>query len=81
MQGLLVLAMVQWGFLTAMIARGKKRDPALWFVLGAVLPVIGMFVALVVSTPRRRVPLVERARALLPRRRRSVPAPVPALQS
>lgn len=55
MTGMLVFAMVQWGFLTAVIARGKRRDPALWFLFGAALPVLGILVALAVDTPRRRV--------------------------
>lgn len=54
MKGMLLLAMVQWGFLTAVIARGKRRDPARWFVVGAVLPVIGLVIAIAASTPPRR---------------------------
>lgn len=72
MGGMFVLAMVQWGFLTAVIAHGKRRNAALWFLLGAALPVIGIIAALVVSTPRRRVPLGRRLRALVPGRSKSV---------
>ena len=55
MTGMLVLAMVQWGFLTAVIARGQQRNAALWFLLGAALPVIGIIAALAVGTPRPAV--------------------------
>lgn len=46
MTGMLVLMMVQWGALTAWLARSKRRNLAAWFVLGAVLPVIGVGVVL-----------------------------------
>jgi hypothetical protein len=70
MGGMLVLAMVQWGFLTAVIARGKRRNAALWFLLGAALPVMGLIGALAVGTARRHKPSVRKAREMPPRRRR-----------
>jgi hypothetical protein len=60
MEGMFALAMVQWGFLTAVIARGKRRNAALWFLLGAVLPVVGIVVALAVDTAPRQRPAPKR---------------------
>jgi hypothetical protein len=56
MTGMLVLMMVQWGALTAWLVRSKRRNLAGWFAIGAVLPVIGVGVALAmpVKTPRAR---------------------------
>lgn len=56
MVALLVLGMVQWGFLTGVIARSKNRDLAKWFAIGAVLPVIGLGLAVASSTLPRTVP-------------------------
>jgi len=48
-----MFAMIQWGAITALIARSKNRDVAGWFALGAVLPVIGLVMAIVAeSRPR-----------------------------
>jgi hypothetical protein len=55
MVGLIVLAMVQWGFLTGVIANSKNRDAAKWFALGAVLPVIGLALAIGASTLPKHV--------------------------
>ena len=52
---MLLFAMIQWGVLTALIARSKNRDVAGWFALGAALPVIGLVVAVTATTkPRPR---------------------------
>jgi hypothetical protein len=74
MLGMLVLAMVQWGFLTGVIANSKNRDAAKWFALGAVLPLIGLGLAIAASTLPREVAekprrLVKKAPARLPRLR------------
>lgn len=60
MEGMFVLAMVQWGVVTAVIARGKRRDASLWFLLGAVLPVVGMIIALAVDTAPKPRPVMKR---------------------
>ena len=52
---MLLFAMIQWGLLTAMIARSKNRDLGGWFALGAVLPVIGLVMAIMAEAkPRTR---------------------------
>jgi hypothetical protein len=56
MIALLVLGMVQWGFLTGVIANSKNRDAAKWFALGAVLPVIGLGLAIAAPTMAREAP-------------------------
>jgi len=55
MIGMLVLAMAQWGFLTSVIAKAKHRDTAKWFAIGAVLPLIGLALAIAASTLPRIV--------------------------
>jgi hypothetical protein len=59
---MLMFAMIQWGAITALIARSKNRDVAGWFALGAVLPVIGLLMAILADTK--------------PRARASLPAPI-----
>lgn len=49
-----MFAMIQWGVLTALIARSKNRDLAGWFAVGAVLPVIGLVLAMM-ATPKPRL--------------------------
>ncbi len=52
---MLIFAMIQWGLLTAMIARSKNRDVGGWFALGAALPVIGLVLAITAEPkPRTR---------------------------
>jgi hypothetical protein len=52
---MLLFAMIQWGLLTAMIARSKNRDLGAWFAVGAVLPVIGLVMAIMSEAkPRTR---------------------------
>ena len=65
--GLIVMAMVQWGAITAMIARGNRRNAALWFGIGAALPVVGVGIALAAGrrAPRARKQL--RTRRVAPR--------------
>ncbi|MBA2543419.1 MAG: hypothetical protein H0V17_27505, partial [Deltaproteobacteria bacterium] len=46
-------AMIQWGVLTALIARSKNRDIGGWFALGAVLPVIGLVMAIMAEAKPR----------------------------
>ena len=50
---MLLFAMIQWGLLTAVIARAKHRDAAGWFALGAALPVFGLVMA-IMATPKPR---------------------------
>jgi hypothetical protein len=56
MMGMIVLMMVQWGALTAWLARSKRRNLAAWFAVGAVLPVIGVGLALAVPVKQPRRP-------------------------
>ena len=55
MTGMLMLMMVQWGALTAWLVRSKRRNLAAWFALGAVLPVIGVALAIAVPVKVSRV--------------------------
>ena len=64
--GLIVMAMVQWGFLTAVIANGNRRNAALWFAVGAVLPVIGIGIALAAGRAPAPRPKVRRAMVRIP---------------
>ena len=50
---MLLFAMVQWGVLTALIARSKNRDVGGWFALGAALPVIGLALAIAATAKPR----------------------------
>ena len=50
---MLLFAMIQWGLLTAVIARAKHRDAAGWFGIGAALPVVGLVMA-IMATPKPR---------------------------
>ncbi|MBA2540762.1 MAG: hypothetical protein H0V17_14075 [Deltaproteobacteria bacterium] len=50
---MLMFAMIQWGAITAVIARSKNRDVAAWFALGAVLPVIGLLMAIMAEAKPR----------------------------
>lgn len=52
---MLLFAMIQWGVLTALIARSKNRDLGGWFALGAALPVIGLVLA-IMAAPKPRAP-------------------------
>lgn len=63
--GLIVMAMVQWGFLTAIVASGNRRNAALWFGVGAALPVVGVGIALAAGrrAPRARKPERDSRRA------------------
>lgn len=63
MVAMLMLAFVQWGFLTATIATSKNRNSAAWFALGGALPVLGLVMAMVVSDKPRVEETVVRARA------------------
>jgi hypothetical protein len=56
MMGMMMLMMVQWGALTAWLVRGERRNLAAWFAIGAVLPVIGvgLAIAMPVKVPRVR---------------------------
>ena len=71
MTAMLMLAMVQWGFLTGVIANAKNRNAAGWFALGAALPLLGLALAIVVSSQ----PRIAEIPATKPRRvRRLAPA-------
>ena len=50
---MVLFAMIQWGVLTAMIARAKHRDIAAWFGIGATLPVFGLIAAILVDAKPR----------------------------
>ena len=50
---MVLFAMIQWGVLTAMIARAKHRDIAAWFGIGAALPVFGLIAAILVDAKPR----------------------------
>lgn len=59
---MLIFAMLQWGLLTAMIARSKNRDVGGWFAVGAVLPVFGLVLAITATAkPRTARPTVATA--------------------
>jgi len=72
MTGMLMLAMVQWGFLTGVIASSKNRNAAGWFALGAALPVLGLALAIAVST-------APRVSVTPPRSKRPLPQLEPAI--
>lgn len=44
-----------FGAVTALVANGKGRNPLGWFIFGAVLPLIGLIVALAVPNLRPRL--------------------------
>jgi hypothetical protein len=69
---MLALGMVQWGFLTAVIANGKKRNAVPWFFAGAIGLFVGLVAVLLVDTPKRRVPIRHQLRAMLPQRKSAV---------
>lgn len=50
---MVLFAMIQWGVLTAVIARAKNRDLAAWFGIGAALPVFGLVAAILVDVKPR----------------------------
>ncbi len=50
---MLIFAMIQWGLLTAMIARSKNRDVGGWFAVGAALPVFGLVLAITATAKPR----------------------------
>ena len=50
---MLLFIMAQWGLVTAWVANSQKRNAAVWFGIGAALPLIGLVLLLVKpSTPR-----------------------------
>ncbi len=60
---MVLFAMIQWGVLTAMIARAKNRDLAAWFGIGAALPVVGLVAAILVDAKPRTAKSPQPARA------------------
>jgi hypothetical protein len=60
---MVLFAMIQWGVLTAMIARAKHRDVAAWFGIGAALPVFGLVAAIIVDVKPRTAKTTQRKRA------------------
>ena len=63
---MVLFAMIQWGVLTAMIAREKHRDVAAWFGIGAALPVFGLIAAIIVDVKPRPAKTTERKAARAP---------------
>ncbi len=53
-KGAVFAALFLFGIVTALIANGKGRNPIGWFVFGAILPLIGMIVALAVPSLRAK---------------------------
>lgn len=64
---MVLFAMIQWGVLTAMIARAKHRDLAAWFGIGAALPVFGLVAAIIVDAKPRTAKSTQPVRARAPR--------------
>jgi hypothetical protein len=71
---MLVLAMAQWGFLTSRIANAKNRDTAKWFAIGALLPLIGLALAIAAPSVPRTVAAPQPKRKIPARLERLRPA-------
>jgi hypothetical protein len=56
MTAMLVMIMIQWGAITAWLARSKRRNLAAWFAIGALLPVIGVGVVLAMPVKPKAAP-------------------------
>lgn len=63
---MVLFAMIQWGVLTAMIARAKHRDVAAWFGIGAALPVFGLIAAILVDVKPRTTKTTQPKAARVP---------------
>ncbi len=46
------------GLIAALIANGKGRNPIVWFVVGVVLPIVGIVIAAAMSNLRHRAAAV-----------------------
>jgi hypothetical protein len=64
---MMMFALIQWGVFTAALARPKHRNVAAWFLIGGLLPLVGIVVLLVLpalpaqrSRPARMPRLPER---------------------
>jgi hypothetical protein len=52
---MLPLVMIQWGAVAALFARSKQRNVVAWFAIGAVLPVIGTMIVMILPAAQPRV--------------------------